>query len=247
MVHFEFVIILALVISVMFYCFEFRNCFLFVLLKLNHLVLQCSGSTATDLTNGSINDNDGVNENENTTGAPRRPPRPSRSAVASAHGSRTHSGLLILLLLFNLRYIHNAGSTAPAYTAQAPSSSTGIMAPISNNMQQQNIKSTQKRDTLLNPANVIDQQNADEPLMPGWEMRHDQFGRPYYVDHNTKSTTWERPSSQALPMGCVECGSLFIVFISNSGGKHDAIPVGEYITLIIIHERRRGNGRQQIC
>jgi len=40
---------------------------------------------------------------------------------------------------------------------------------------------------------------AEEPLPPGWEMRYDQYGRRYYVDHNTRSTTWERP--QPLPPG----------------------------------------------
>ena len=40
---------------------------------------------------------------------------------------------------------------------------------------------------------------AEEPLIPGWEMRYDQYGRRYYVDHNNRSTTWERP--QPLPPG----------------------------------------------
>ena len=40
---------------------------------------------------------------------------------------------------------------------------------------------------------------AEEPLIPGWEMRYDQYGRRYYVDHNSRSTTWERP--QPLPPG----------------------------------------------
>jgi hypothetical protein len=34
---------------------------------------------------------------------------------------------------------------------------------------------------------------TEDPLPPGWEMRFDQYGRKYYVDHNTRSTTWERP------------------------------------------------------
>ena len=38
-----------------------------------------------------------------------------------------------------------------------------------------------------------------EPLPPGWEMRIDGHGRPYYVDHNTRTTTWERPTP--LPAG----------------------------------------------
>lgn len=39
----------------------------------------------------------------------------------------------------------------------------------------------------------------DDPLPAGWEMRYDMYGRKYYVDHNTRSTSWERP--QPLPAG----------------------------------------------
>ncbi|TPX38288.1 hypothetical protein SmJEL517_g00076 [Synchytrium microbalum] len=31
------------------------------------------------------------------------------------------------------------------------------------------------------------------PLPPGWEQRHTPEGRPYYVDHNTRTTTWLDP------------------------------------------------------
>uniref|UniRef100_A0A8C9ZI29 E3 ubiquitin-protein ligase n=1 Tax=Sander lucioperca TaxID=283035 RepID=A0A8C9ZI29_SANLU len=37
---------------------------------------------------------------------------------------------------------------------------------------------------------------ASDPL---WEQRKDPHGRTYYVDHNTRTTTWERP--QPLPPG----------------------------------------------
>lgn len=40
---------------------------------------------------------------------------------------------------------------------------------------------------------------TEEPLPAGWEMRYDVYGRRYYVDHNTRSTSWERP--QPLPSG----------------------------------------------
>ncbi|TXT05323.1 uncharacterized protein COLE_06643 [Cutaneotrichosporon oleaginosum] len=33
------------------------------------------------------------------------------------------------------------------------------------------------------------------PLPPGWERRIDHLGRQYYVDHNTRTTTWNRPST----------------------------------------------------
>uniref|UniRef100_A0A8C5QIT4 E3 ubiquitin-protein ligase n=1 Tax=Leptobrachium leishanense TaxID=445787 RepID=A0A8C5QIT4_9ANUR len=41
--------------------------------------------------------------------------------------------------------------------------------------------------------------STSEPLPPGWEQRKDPHGRTYYVDHNTRTTTWERP--QPLPPG----------------------------------------------
>uniref|UniRef100_A0A7N6AWB8 E3 ubiquitin-protein ligase n=1 Tax=Anabas testudineus TaxID=64144 RepID=A0A7N6AWB8_ANATE len=40
---------------------------------------------------------------------------------------------------------------------------------------------------------------SSDPLPPGWEQRKDPHGRTYYVDHNTRTTTWERP--QPLPPG----------------------------------------------
>ncbi|CAD7000096.1 E3 ubiquitin-protein ligase Su(dx) [Ceratitis capitata] len=53
-------------------------------------------------------------------------------------------------------------------------------------------------------SNVSDQQLQaaqadDEPLPAGWEIRFDQYGRRYYVDHNTRSTYWEKPTP--LPPG----------------------------------------------
>ncbi|XP_033231253.1 E3 ubiquitin-protein ligase Su(dx) [Belonocnema kinseyi] len=51
------------------------------------------------------------------------------------------------------------------------------------------------------PSNEVENGNqvAEEPLPAGWEMRYDVYGRRYYVDHNTRSTSWERP--QPLPPG----------------------------------------------
>ncbi|KRZ73627.1 NEDD4-like E3 ubiquitin-protein ligase WWP2 [Trichinella papuae] len=36
------------------------------------------------------------------------------------------------------------------------------------------------------------------PLPQGWELRYDPFGRVYYVDHNTRTTTWQRPTQLML-------------------------------------------------
>lgn len=62
---------------------------------------------------------------------------------------------------------------------------TGNPAPVSN-----------ANDQQLQPTQSA---GDDEPLPQGWEIRFDQFGRRYYVDHNTRSTYWEKPTP--LPPG----------------------------------------------
>ncbi|KAH8403317.1 hypothetical protein KR222_010334, partial [Zaprionus bogoriensis] len=58
--------------------------------------------------------------------------------------------------------------------------------------------------TVLPVSNGADPQMQTQPaedeLLPaGWEIRLDQYGRRYYVDHNTRSTYWEKPTP--LPPG----------------------------------------------
>lgn len=52
--------------------------------------------------------------------------------------------------------------------------------------------------TLASNTSMQHNFNANEdqygPLPEGWERRTDPLGRTYYVDHNTRSTTWNRPS-----------------------------------------------------
>jgi len=43
-----------------------------------------------------------------------------------------------------------------------------------------------------------------------WESRTDPHGRVYYIDHNTRTTTWERPVP--LPPGYVYILLLFHVY-----------------------------------
>lgn len=61
----------------------------------------------------------------------------------------------------------------------------GSPAPVSNSTDQQLVASQTTSE--------------DEPLPVGWEIRFDQYGRRYYVDHNTRSTYWEKPTP--LPLG----------------------------------------------
>lgn len=66
----------------------------------------------------------------------------------------------------------------------SPNQTNGNPAPVANSGDQQ-LQSAQHNETDILPI--------------GWEIRHDTFGRRYYVDHNTRSTYWERP--QELPQG----------------------------------------------
>ncbi|XP_056179068.1 E3 ubiquitin-protein ligase NEDD4-like isoform X7 [Falco biarmicus] len=58
------------------------------------------------------------------------------------------------------------------------------------------------KDTLSNPQSPqLSPYNSPKPqhkvaqsfLPPGWEMRIAPNGRPFFIDHNTKTTTWEDP------------------------------------------------------
>lgn len=48
---------------------------------------------------------------------------------------------------------------------------------------------------------TVDPSSSPDPLGPlpdGWDIRHASDGTPYFVDHNTKSTTWNDPRVPAL-------------------------------------------------
>lgn len=44
-------------------------------------------------------------------------------------------------------------------------------------------------------GNLSSFEDSQGRLPAGWERREDNLGRTYYVDHNTRTTTWSRPSA----------------------------------------------------
>jgi E3 ubiquitin-protein ligase NEDD4 len=44
-------------------------------------------------------------------------------------------------------------------------------------------------------ANLSSFEDSQGRLPAGWERREDNLGRTYYVDHNTRTTTWSRPAA----------------------------------------------------
>ncbi|EGO23806.1 hypothetical protein SERLADRAFT_439115 [Serpula lacrymans var. lacrymans S7.9] len=95
----------------------------------------------------------------------------------------------------------NSGSThlrSASVTPSIPHSPLDNTAPL---VPRVSSRSTLSSPTSLGPqagpeANrepVADTENA-APLPPGWERRLDERSRPYYVDHNTRTTSWIRPA-----------------------------------------------------
>jgi len=77
-----------------------------------------------------------------------------------------------------------SGTAPPALTS--PSTATNSIAPPPTGGPQPN-------------RNLGTNEDQHGPLPSGWERRSDPLGRTYYVDHNTRTTTWHRPSaSQAV-------------------------------------------------
>ncbi|XP_053305483.1 NEDD4-like E3 ubiquitin-protein ligase WWP2 isoform X1 [Spea bombifrons] len=77
----------------------------------------------------------------------------------------------------------SGGDAVPSNATSSPPSPGSILYTVDN-----------EEPTVNGPAAVTP---TSEGLPPGWEQRQLSNGRVYYVDHNTKSTTWERP----LPPG----------------------------------------------
>lgn len=77
-------------------------------------------------------------------------------------------------------------------TIVAPAkSSVIIVAPTPTTAIPVSVKGTPKIQAVS--PNTIPQHILAHILPPGWEMRTDDQGRLYYVDHNTKTTSWIPP------------------------------------------------------
>ena len=80
----------------------------------------------------------------------------------------------------------------------------------------------------------------NEDLPPGWEFRCDHRRRRYYVDHNTRTTTWKRPDSLPAPFPAPSTGTAEAILSPNT-----AIDDGTYADVCLPlgwEERRTPNG-----
>ncbi|OZJ05124.1 putative E3 ubiquitin-protein ligase hulA [Bifiguratus adelaidae] len=81
----------------------------------------------------------------------------------------------------------NASTSVPTQSPTTPSA-----AHLTSGLQNMSVTGRQPEIVGQSQSTFADSQG---PLPPGWERRVDNLGRTYYVDHNTRTTTWNRPNS----------------------------------------------------
>ncbi|KAM8946864.1 NEDD4-like E3 ubiquitin-protein ligase WWP2 [Pelodytes ibericus] len=115
---------------------------------------------------------------ENRSCQPAKEPNDASDVIVMVNGESTHTQ--------GLEAGNPAGDLVPINDTSSPPSPGSVLPSIDNEDANGTVS--------LQPTAVTP---TSEGLPPGWEQRQLSNGRVYYVDHNTKSTTWERP----LPPG----------------------------------------------
>jgi E3 ubiquitin-protein ligase NEDD4 len=96
-------------------------------------------------------------------------------------------------------FARNPSTTNSNSSARPPNL---ISSPTTNNSSQfpgitaanSNLSTSSTSNTNTNSRQFSSFEDQLGRLPPGWERRTDNFGRTYYVDHNTRTTTWKRPT-----------------------------------------------------
>ncbi|KDQ18456.1 hypothetical protein BOTBODRAFT_63405 [Botryobasidium botryosum FD-172 SS1] len=122
--------------------------------------------------------------------------RPSTSASVHPHRSSTgapNDGPIIAMPTPNLGPIHQQRPepelpSRPTQNTLSSQPSTHVASPNAGNNNPNNNP---------NLRNFNPHEDQHGPLPSGWERRVDHLARTYYVDHNSRTTTWTRPSVSA--------------------------------------------------
>ncbi|XP_043960683.1 NEDD4-like E3 ubiquitin-protein ligase WWP1 [Gambusia affinis] len=133
----------------------------------------------------------------------RPPPAPTPSSTSSpaakpANGAASSSSSSSAAAAAASTTSASATQGVPTVTTSSSSSSSPAPGEAGASGAGSSTSSTTTTDGVK-PRQQVSNAPAGDPLPPGWEQRKDPHGRTYYVDHNTRTTTWERP--QPLPPG----------------------------------------------
>lgn len=87
----------------------------------------------------------------------------------------------------------------PSASAEVGPEARSLIDPDSDSRNNSVFDKVRQPEGCVEPLRPQSGNTNTEALPSGWEQRKDPHGRTYYVDHNTRTTTWERP--QPLPPG----------------------------------------------
>lgn len=87
----------------------------------------------------------------------------------------------------------------PSTNAEMGPEAQSLIDPDSDSRNDSVFDKLRQPEGFAEPLRPRSRNANNESLPSGWEQRKDPHGRTYYVDHNTRTTTWERP--QPLPPG----------------------------------------------
>lgn len=87
----------------------------------------------------------------------------------------------------------------PSTSAEMGPEAQSLIDPDSDSRNDSVFDKLRQPEGFAEPLRPRSRNANNESLPSGWEQRKDPHGRTYYVDHNTRTTTWERP--QPLPPG----------------------------------------------
>lgn len=129
-----------------------------------------------------------VNLSTNLTAPPpSQQNRPAPSTASSVNGSNPYPSNPNVNQALPVR----TRSPAPSRTATSGSGDPRASATALNGSSSQ----AQSNGPSGRQGGFSSFEDSQGRLPAGWERREDNLGRTYYVDHNTRTTTWTRPSN----------------------------------------------------
>lgn len=103
-------------------------------------------------------------------------------------------------MLSNTSPVHSIYETASGHGVSPAPFGTDSPAARNESLNAQSLRTDPTRSTSSKYSATSLYSDEFGPLPPGWERRFDPSGRPFYVDHNSRSTSWTRPPSQVSAM-----------------------------------------------
>lgn len=90
----------------------------------------------------------------------------------------------------------------PSVSSQGPNQigQSPVVNPALINSMNNSRPENQQNYSLVNTSFQRPMVLNNDGLPPGWERRRDQHNRIYYVDHNTRTTTWKKPTMSVMPV-----------------------------------------------